>query len=210
MDEKEIAAGVLASGTATALTLATGPAAPGIALSAAMATPVLQEMYGRVIRRFAKLIEESAADGDVAALEAHLVASPQSANLVMTVAEASSATAYPAKVEALARALRDGVLYETGTKFDVEAHIISAMCRMERLHIMVLASLQARDSRASREEIAADLPEVGIALAGIVQELAVFGLVEDGLTYEGDGAYQLNVAVLTSLGEEIIRRFREG
>lgn len=173
-----------------------------------MATPVLQEMYGRIIRRFTALIEDAAVGGDVKALEDHLADSPRAANLVLSVAEATATTEYPAKVEALAQALRDGVLFETGTTFDVEAHIISAMCRTERLHVMVLATLEARESSPTRNELAEELPELDVVLSGTVQELAVFGLIANGLAHEGEGIYRIDVITLTPLGHEVIRRFR--
>lgn len=208
MDENEIAAGILASGSAAAVTIAAGPSAPMIGLGAAMSVPVLQEIYGRIILRFTELIEEAALGGDVKALEAHLSDSPRAANLVLAVAEATTTTEYPTKVEALGQALRDGVLYETGTKFDVEAHIISVMCRTERLHVMVLACLEASEVKPTREDLADELPELGIALSGTVQELTVFGLAEAGIAYEGDGTYRVDVVALTPLGFEVIRRFR--
>lgn len=204
----DVAASVLAAGTSAAIALGAGPAAPVFTLGAAMATPVLEKMYARVLHRFSALVKYAATDGDVEALEERLIGAPHAAQLVLIVAEATAHTCYPRKVRALGEALRAGVLYEDGTKFDVEAHIISVMAKTERLHVLVLAHLEESDGETSMRALSNALPEVSISLTGISQELILFGLLSDGLSESAEGLYAADTLRLTRLGREVIRRFR--
>lgn len=204
----ELAADILAGAAVTGLTVASGPASPGIAIGAAMSTPVLSSLLARTIKHFTELVEGAAGPEGAEGLEKHLLESPRAARLVLTVAEATATTDYPPKIQALGVALRDGVLYEQGTRFDVEAHIITSMCRVERLHVLILASLAERGLKKSRQMFNGEFPELAIPMDGLLQELLMFGLVEDRMATSGEGLYELETYGLTALGREVIGRFR--
>lgn len=207
VDKAEAVSGAVVGGAAAAVTAAGGTE---LAMLAGAGAPAAQAILTPHLRRWGEWLEELAArgarDGDVESLTTHLEGRPDAAALLVDAAHASARTTYEHKLEVIGQAMADGVLYETGTAFDAEAHTVRTIARLERLHVAVLQRLNEQE--IDRSELGAAFPNVSMALPGLVGELLQLGVVEEGPQAHVPGVITLGKLRTTALGREVMRRFR--
>lgn len=143
--------------------------------------PLAQATIAPALRRWAEWVERlgerAAGEGGVEALARHLEANPEAAALLSDAAYVSARTTYEHKLEVIGQAMADGVLYETGTAFDVEAQVVRLVCRLERPHVAVLSALP---EGADLDTLSRELRQLAPVTHGLVGELVALGLVEEG------------------------------
>lgn len=104
--------------------------------------------------------------------------SPAASALLSDAGFAASRTDYEEKLEAIARAIESGVLFETGEAFDSEAVIVRTICQLERPHVAVLGALVGAPAGLLEPHLVTRFPQFERILGNTLAELQRLGAVE--------------------------------
>lgn len=155
--------------------------APGTAAAVGAAGALAQAAVLPTIQRWSlmtqRLGERAAGERGPEALEERLRESPAAAALLSDLGYAAARTEYEVKLEAIARALADGLLYEEGTAFDTHALVARMVSRLERPHVAVLSAVVSAPGGVLPEHIWEVMPELKEPLDNLVADLEALGLV---------------------------------
>ncbi len=153
---------------------------PEATMLAAAAVPFLEIALIPTLSRLASTVENlarRAAHGDEAKLRDRLAKHPPSAALLTDAGLASSRTDFDLKIEAIAQAISEGVLYEEGVAFDHDAMLIRIICGLERAQVTVLEQVVRAPDGVDVDVIASQLPYLRDVAHKIIAELTAAGLI---------------------------------
>lgn len=206
VDVAEAIAGGLTDGVSAVAALLVAQY-PGAAVGVATAAGALQGSLERRLTALLRLIQEAAQGDREAELRDVLTNHPGRASLVLDAAEAMAKTGYEVKVEALARAIASGMLYEDDVRFDVEEAIVRTIMALDRLQVAILFEIHG--DYVDESELEARLAQYAFVLPAKLNELRRLGLTagsqEDP---EHPGLWMFNGHKLTELGREVRQRLQ--
>lgn len=184
---------------------------PEYAVAGAALSPwgamVLAQLGQGTLEKVSWLGERAARGGDVEKLLAHLADYPEAAALLLEAGRACASTQYERKIEAIGRVIAQGVLYEDGVAFDIEATIVRAVCALNRPHIAVLNHLSQVDPEALEVSgIHTALPLYSDVLPALLGDLIGWGLAY-GTSLLYPGRVSMTDARATELGLVVLKRF---
>lgn len=210
MDEdwQETALSVILGGLAGGgAALMTAGGDPGAAVLAGIAAEPAKILLLRTWKHLSRLGEQQARRGGPDALANRLKRQPEAAALLFDAATAM-ARAYEEKVETIARAVDQAMLYEEDVRFDVEALIVRTIFRLDRPHVAALVELG--DDYVDKDQLPSRLPGYAHVLPALLGELDRLGLTEDGPHSDPDypGISAMGGHKVTGLGREVRQRFQ--
>lgn len=196
-------AGALTNGVAAALGMWGGPVGT-VAVTAAGAA-----VQGTVERRMLALLRlcERASGPFGENMLRESLSRPERASLVLDAADAIARSGYEAKVETIARAIANGMLYEDDVRFDVEATITRTIMALDPPHVAILIEL--REEYLNDDQLTSRLAQYALVLPALLNELRRLGLTE-GIHEdpESPGLVSMGGHKLTEFGREVRQRFQ--
>jgi len=177
--------------------------------------PIAQAALGSLAQRWLLCIEELAQRADRGDdghdLKSHLADHPEHAALLTDAGYAAARSADEIKVEAIAQAIADGVLYEAGTRFDVGAQAVRVICQLERSHVTVLSEISHHSGGVDEWLLRSVYPNLKDVMGALIGELVRLGVAVGGqqATSQSPGEYDLTVDLyrLTALGSMVLERY---
>lgn len=213
-DRRGELAGQIVTGAASGM-LSLYAGSPEAAATVGALTPIAQAALGSLAQRWLLFTEEFARRAergdDGRDLQSHLSEHPEAAALLADAGYAAARSDDETKVEAIAQAIADGVLYEEGTSFDVGAQAVRVICQLERSHVAVLSEVSHHAGGVDEGLLKTLHPNLKDVMGALIGELVRLGVVIGGqeTRSENPGEHDLTIDLyrLTSLGSIVLERY---